>query len=81
MGREQWAYYRRGVMQQSKVDYTNYQKTFDPDVHDELHFKRTVQWNEAYQKISKEEIQSENKFRQAAFNKFKEDIIAHKKAK
>lgn len=30
MSRAEWSYYRRGSMKHNKIDYTNYEKTFDP---------------------------------------------------
>ena len=46
-----------------------------------MNFKENLQWNRAYQGIKVSDVEEENRFRKAAFQKYKEDTIRHKEAK
>ena len=61
-------------MAQSKVDYSNYAKTFDPQKNLQLGIKSAEQWNRAFRGIKKEQVEEEIQFRKKIYKKMKEDM-------
>ena len=59
MSRAQWAVMRQGYMPQSKVDYSNFKRTFNPEQDMEFRFKKAEQWNRVFRSLTKEQVLEE----------------------
>ena len=50
---------RQGYMPQSKVDYSNFKRTFNPEQDMEFRFKKAEQWNRVFRSLTKEQVLEE----------------------
>ena len=81
MSKAEWAVYRQGAMSHSREDYSNFERTFDPEKDEEQNWKNNEQWNRAFRSIKREEVEEENQFREKLFRKYKSDMETHKQAR